>query len=94
MKKIDEKIENYLTEKADDIILRDYAQEIDYKVSNLPSCWNCFYSLPAKKLTCENPTIYAIIAHEEDWPEGNYSGQFDMIVSPAGKCKFYKKGRE
>jgi len=54
------------------------------------------------RMTCENPNVFEAIANEltalgfSDFKGENpmkYHGQFDMMVHPQGKCKFWKRGR-
>lgn len=89
MKKIDEKIDQYLIEeKYIDVEEKIKATLIKY--TTVDSCLNCFYSLKGYEwdLTCENPEVGMIITGEK------YHGQYDMMISPNGKCKFWKHGRE
>lgn len=99
MKRIDEKIDNYLNEaskltKEAPIFVKDRDKPVDYWGWKAPCCYNCAFSLEGKKMTCENPSVYKAIAIEYDWPNKDYRGQIDMYVSPGGVCKFFRKGMQ
>lgn len=97
MKKIDEKIDNYLNEVSKvpqdaPFFVKDRDRPVDYTGWTAECCYNCFFSLAGKKMTCENPSVYKAIAKEYDWANDAYHGQVDMYVSPGGACKFFRKG--
>jgi hypothetical protein len=97
---IDKKIEKYLTEasyvNAGEIDVEDFAQTVnrDFKGTLLKfqvvdCCNTCFYSLgkSTEDMTCENSEVGMVLTGEK------YHGQYNMRITPEGKCKHWKEGR-
>lgn len=89
--KITEKIDNYLTEATTEFVdVEDKVKSVLIKYQKVDCCTNCFFSLPGWEgdYSCENPEVGMIVTGEK------YHGQFTLEISPNGKCKFWKHGRE
>ena len=93
MKRIDEKIKQYLTEVKNapsDIILADYKSIIGYE-EDVPCCHSCKSYIPETDSTgsCDNDKVFIAIAKKKGWEDD--PDWVMMETAPQDKCKFWKK---